>query len=509
MTLLDELIFKEVVESSLLENLGNNALRLPAAEKIRQLTRQGLLDENRILPYLSERYQIPLLSDLAETPQNIKDDALLQQVYEETHILLILLEEQPTCLVSIHSDWFSLDRIAFQMGCSLQCCLTTDQQIQSYLQLFTHPEWNTSEVSIADQIQRILEEAIAKQCSDIHLEPGESELLVRLRIDGSLQDAIKFPIEIQTPMLSRLKILAGMDIAVRRRPQDGHYSYRSRKGNVFDLRVSSLPTESGEKIVMRLLDQTPVQYKLEALGFFGDDLEILYTACRSSNGMILVVGPTGSGKTTTLYAMLNEINSREKNILTIEDPVEYHIEGINQVAVKPEQDLTFSKALRAALRQDPDVILIGEIRDEETAEIAIKAALTGHLVLSTLHSIDAVTTIQRLVNLEIEPELLADTLKVIISQRLIRRLCPHEDDNKADCPRCRGTGYSGRVPIYEILHIDPTIKERIRSGITGQKLVESAETLYFHSFQQTAQRLIEDGITDMRELQTVIMDKRS
>jgi type II secretory ATPase GspE/PulE/Tfp pilus assembly ATPase PilB-like protein len=323
-----------------------------------------------------------------------------------------------------------------------------------------------------------------------------------MRIDGHLHDRMEFALESQVPLLSRIKILAGMDIAVKRRPQDGHYSYHARQGHVYDLRVSSLPTEAGEKLVLRLLDQTPVQYKLSALGFLEDDLVVLTRACQMSSGIVLVVGPTGSGKTTTLYAMLNEMNSREKNILTIEDPVEYHIEGINQVTVQPAQDLTFSNALRASLRQDPDVILIGEIRDEETAEIAIKAALTGHLVLSTLHSVDAVTTIQRLSNLEVDPALLADTLSVIISQRLVRRICDH-DPSSSQCSRCHGSGYSGRVPVYEILRIDPVLRQRIREGCTSQNLIAPAPELYFHSFQQTSQRLIEAGITDEKELQTI------
>jgi len=269
------------------------------------------------------------------------------------------------------------------------------------------------------------------------------------------------PMSFHPLIFSRIKLLAGMDIAVRRRPQDGHYTYNSNSNRIFDVRVSTLPGQFGEKLVLRLLDQTPVQHKLEALGFFKNDLEMLYQASQAPSGLILMVGPTGSGKTTTLYAILNALNSQEKNILTIENPVEYHIEGITQVSVKPEQGLGFADTLRAALRQDPDVLLIGEIRDEETANIAVKAALTGHLVLSTLHSSDAVTAIQRLLNLGIAPDLLAETLTVIVSQRLVRRLCSHQNGNKSNphtsdknCLRCRGTGYSGRIPVYEILKVN-------------------------------------------------------
>jgi type II secretory ATPase GspE/PulE/Tfp pilus assembly ATPase PilB-like protein len=304
-----------------------------------------------------------------------------------------------------------------------------------------------------------------------------------------------------------------MDIAVRRRPQDGHYTYNSNSNRIFDVRVSTLPGQFGEKLVLRLLDQTPVQHKLEALGFFKNDLKMLYQASQAPSGLILMVGPTGSGKTTTLYAILNALNSQEKNILTIENPVEYHIEGITQVSVKPEQGLGFADTLRAALRQDPDVLLIGEIRDEETANIAVKAALTGHLVLSTLHSSDAVTAIQRLLNLGIAPDLLAETLTVIVSQRLVRRLCSHQNGNKSNphtsdknCLRCRGTGYSGRIPVYEILKVNSLVRDRIQAGDTGRKLIRPEPELYFHTMEQTAQRLTKEGLTDWKEVQPLLLN---
>ena len=265
--------------------------------------------------------------------------------------------------------------------------------------------------------------------------------------------------------------------------------------------------------MLRLLDQTPVQYKLEALGFFKNDLEMLYQASQAPSGLILMVGPTGSGKTTTLYAILNALNSQEKNIITIENPVEYHIEGITQVSVKPEQGLGFADSLRAALRQDPDVLLIGEIRDEETADIAVKAALTGHLVLSTLHSSDAVTAIQRLLNLGIAPDLLAETLTVIVSQRLVRRICTHHSSDKTKsiasknkCLGCKWTGYSGRIPVYEILKVNSLIRDRIQAGNTGKKLISPGKDLYFHTMEQTAQRLTEQSLTDWKEVQSLLLN---
>ena len=252
-------------------------------------------------------------------------------------------------------------------------------------------------------------------------------------------------------------------------------------------------------MVLRLLDQIPVTHNLEALGFFEEDLSVLKNACRAASGMVIMVGPTGSGKTTTLYAMLNLINSPSRNILTIENPVEYELPGITQISIDPDQDLDFSKTLRAALRQDPDVILIGEIRDEETAEIAVKAALTGHLVLTTLHSRDALTVIQRLKNLGISADLLSETLNLIVSQKLVRRLCRHHRREK-NCRNCRGTGYHGRTPLYEILKLDQNLRDRIRENVSGPALLEGIEGVYFRGMKETAGLLLEQRITDKKEL---------
>jgi len=306
-----------------------------------------------------------------------------------------------------------MNQVAFHLGEPIYWYLAQQEQIEALLET-SHLQIEDADIFATDRIHHLFEEAVSRRGSDIHLEPEKNQLRVRFRIDGYLQDSAPMPMSFHPLIFSRIKLLAGMDIAVRRRPQDGHYTYNSNSNRIFDVRVSTLPGQFGEKMVLRLLDQTPVQHKLEALGFFKNDLEMLYQASQAPSGLILMVGPTGSGKTTTLYAILNALNSEEKNILTIE-----------QVSVKPEQGLGFADTLRAVLCQDPDVLLIGEIRDEETANIAVKAALMGHLVLSTLHSSDAVTAIQRLLNLGIAPDLLAETLTVIVSQRLVRRLCSH------------------------------------------------------------------------------------
>ena len=512
MGLLDELVHEEDLDPEVMWQTGSTYLNLSELEKIRHLIQMDLLDESQLLRNLSNRYGLALLSNTHDEVQNHEKPLFSKQLYERTGILAIRFGSKCVGLLSVQSNWLSVNQVAFQLGAPVSWYLAQQQQIEALLETSKLPAAD-DDFSATGRIQQVFEKAISRRCSDIHLEPEKNKLRIRYRIDGYLQDAAAIPLSSHPLILSRLKLLAGMDIAVRRRPQDGHYSYRSNGGRHFDVRVSSLPGQSGEKLVLRLLDQTPVQHKLEALGFFKNDLEMLYQASQAPSGLILMVGPTGSGKTTTLYAIINALNSQEKNILTIENPVEYHIEGITQVSVKPEQGLGFAETLRAALRQDPDVILIGEIRDEETASIAVKAALTGHLVLSTLHSNDAVTAIQRLLNLGIAPDLLAETLTVIVSQRLVRRLCAHHNTGKPlngkndnNYLRCRGTGYSGRIPVYEILKVNSLVRNRIQAGESGNKLIRPDTELYFHTIEQTAQRLAKEGLTDWKELQPLLIN---
>lgn len=507
MSLLNELMEQNLIEENILENLGNLFHQATGMESLRQLERQQLVDETPLMPFFSHRYHVPLLSEAPSAPLPFSDSLLTHHIYQETKILLVVFGEQTGGLLSIHSDLFSLDKINHHFEAPLLWHWSTSQQIESLRQVSEQAEAVHANMSVVELTHYVLEQAITRRCSDVHFEAGEHKMTVRFRLDGHLYDAMELPADIQASVFSRLKILAGMDVAVKRRPQDGYHRFQAKNGERFDLRVASVPTEWGEKFVIRLLNQTPVQYKLEALGFFAEDLELLYRACRMQSGLILVVGPTGSGKTTTLYSMLNEINSRTKNIMTVEDPVEYHLTSINQVSVQSEHNLTFAQTLRAFLRQDPDVILVGEIRDEETADIAIKAALTGHLVLSTLHSADAVTTIQRLGDLGTDLNLLADTLKVVLSQRLVRRVCSHsQEEEKLNCPRCRGIGYSGRVPIYEILQVNRAINARIKARQLGEEMVAPGNGVRFHSFAQTAQRLIAKGITDSQEVATILSD---
>ncbi len=329
----------------------------------------------------------------------------------------------------------------------------------------------------------ILEAALERGASDIHLEPGKEQMGVRCRVDGVLQALITVPKKLQDSVLSRFKILAGMDIGEKRLPQDGRFQGTWQERPV-DVRVSSLPTLFGEKLVLRLLDREAIQLDLERLGFTVVNLEKMQQALRQPHGLFLVTGSTGSGKSTTLYAALASLDRKEQNIITVEDPVEYQLPGISQVTVKPQIGLTFARCLRSILRQDPDTIMVGEIRDGETASMSIHAALTGHRVFSTLHTNTAVGAVNRLLDMGVEPYLLASALQAVAGQLLVRRLCPHckkayevgQSDwesrylgleeprtlyRAAGCEQCRHTGYAGRLPLQEVLVITETLRRGI------------------------------------------------
>jgi len=351
-------------------------------------------------------------------------------------------------------------------------------------------------------VNLIITQAVKERASDIHLEPTEKELVVRYRVDGRLRQMMTTPKNTQPAIISRIKIISGMNIAEKRIPQDGRIQMRV-DGVPIDLRVSSVPTVFGEKIVMRILFKNNVLVKMDKLGFLPETLEKFRSVYRNPHGIILVTGPTGSGKTTTLSAVLNELNSPEENIMTVEDPVEYQIPGINQVQVNVKAGLTFASALRAFLRQDPDIIMVGEIRDKETAQIATQAALTGHLVLSTLHTNDAPSSITRLIDMDIEPFLVASTVIGVLAQRLVRAICegckeayqiqpndvyysivrewlrelPEERlifYKGKGCRQCNGTGYAKRVALHEVLVVDKDIRYLIGKNVPSTELKEAA-----------------------------------
>lgn len=377
-------------------------------------------------------------------------------------------------------------------------------------------------------VNLIFNDAIIKGASDIHFEPYEKEFRVRLRIDGILHEYMKPPMNLKNKVSSRLKIISGMDIAERRLPQDGRIKTRidtNTVKKVVDMRVSSLPTIHGEKIVIRILDKDQLKLDLTQLGFEPLSLQKFEKNIKEPWGIILVTGPTGSGKTNTLYSAVAKLNDEEVNILTAENPVEFNIFGINQVNIKEQIGLTFPAALRTFLRQDPNIILVGEIRDFETADIAIKAALTGHLVLSTLHTNDAPSTLARLINMGIEPFLVASALRLVQAQRLIRRLCSScksagkipaqtlieigftPEEAKAvqifepkGCDKCSNTGYKGRIGLFEVMELDDEIREMIMIGASTSELRQKAKEKGMMTLRQSGLEKIKQGITSIEEV---------
>lgn len=380
-------------------------------------------------------------------------------------------------------------------------------------------------------VNSIIERAITERASDIHLEPHETELCVRMRIDGMMRDILTVPRNLQGSVISRLKIMSGMDIAERRIPQDGRFNVVIKSKNI-DLRISTLPTVYGEKIVARLLDKSSGTLSKEAIGLEGADLEKYEKMIHCRSGVILLVGPTGSGKSTTMYTMIDELNTREVNLVTLEDPVEYNIDGVNQVQINEKTGMTFANGLRAILRQDPDIIAVGEIRDGETAEIAMRAAITGHVVLSTVHTNDAVGTVDRLKDIGVEPYLISSALRGVISQRLVRRICPKcrkpytptaeeldtlglkaADDlvfyKGEGCPNCFDTGYRGRIAVFEMLPITRKVRTMIADGSSRAQIEEELKSpeAGFVSLRENALRLVKEGITTSSEITRVINEE--
>jgi general secretion pathway protein E len=379
------------------------------------------------------------------------------------------------------------------------------------------------EAPVIRLINGLIAEAVKLRASDIHVEPFENSLSVRLRIDGVLQEVVSLTGRVGPLLVSRIKVMARLDIAEKRLPQDGRLSVAIGE-KAIDLRVSTLPAQHGERVVMRLLDKSHGHLHLDQLGMPGPALRAFRSALAEPNGIVLVTGPTGSGKTTTLYAGVSLLNDRTRNILTVEDPIEYALEGVGQTQVNPRIGMTFAAGLRAILRQDPDIVMVGEIRDAETAQIAVQASLTGHLVLSTVHTNSAISAVTRLRDMGIEPFLLASTLKVIVAQRLVRKLCPAcrkpvatgsrerqllgasapaEIFEPAGCPVCKNTGYQGRAGIYEVVTVGDDLRRMIHEDAAEQSLADvafrSAPTLADSGFG-----LVKAGVTSIEEVLRVV-----
>ncbi len=385
---------------------------------------------------------------------------------------------------------------------------------------------------IIKMVDAILGLAVDKKASDVHIEPQEKAVRVRFRVDGSLVPQLEVPSSMSSPMAARLKIMASLNISERRVPQDGRFRVRLPDGRKLEVRLSTLPSRYGEKIVMRLLGQSRISGDLRSMKINQRDLDAMQSALANPNGLVLVTGPTGSGKTSTLYTMLAALNTPERNIVTAEDPVEYELPGVTQVTVRPDIGLTFAKALRAFLRQDPDVILVGEVRDQETADIALKASVTGHLVLSTLHTNDAVTSVTRLVDMGVPAYMVAAAVRLVVAQRLVRSLCMHcreawtptdsqtrcltKDETRRlnmiwspkGCARCAGTGYQGRQAVMEVLPIrSAPMREAITRGVSPDSLRGLALSEGMRPLRRAVLELVERGETSLTEALKIIVDE--
>lgn len=548
----ENLIGIDELEKAKKEQKGNGG-RLSSA-----LVKLGYIDDKQLADFLARQYNIPAvdLDAFQIDPEVIK--MVPKKICEKYKVIpvsragdtLVLAMADPSN-VYIKDDLFHITR------CKITAVVAPEHSIEiaidryyssktKFESIMTEMEKETTSVDIdagtqsvvinneADDspvvkfVNVILTEAIKRKASDIHIEPYEKNFRVRMRVDGSLYEQIQPPSGIAGAIASRIKVMSKLDISEKRRPQDGRLKIKTKENKEVDFRVSILPTLFGEKVVMRILDKSNLQLDLKKLGFEDDDLVIFQKALYQPNGILLITGPTGSGKTTTIYSALAELNQPDVNISTAEDPVEFNLEGINQVQMNKDIDLTFAAALRSFLRQDPDIIMVGEIRDYETAEIAFKAALTGHLVVSTLHTNDAPATINRLINMGIEPFLVTSAVNLVVAQRLVKKICNYckntvhvdasaltdmgfrEDEigtfevKKGDgCERCNDTGYSGRISIYEILQFNDELKSLIFQKVDPLLLKQCAIKNGMKTLRRAALNKVKDGITTIEEVMAV------
>jgi type IV pilus assembly protein PilB len=510
--------------------------------------------EDQVVECLAAEYGVPYAKLEARLfDPKLVDDVLPREYIEKNLVLpLFKIEGMLTIAVTEPSNLFLIDELRAQTGLEVQIVATSTRDIRRMIttlpdsKVFViddiiedsdHSEVTLIEDAIEDigdveeiagqspvirLVNYVIYNATKEGASDIHIEPAERCVRVRYRIDGKLYKSLEVPLHLLGAVTSRIKIMAGLDISERRLPQDGrvHVMLDGRK---IDLRVSTFPGNRGEKTVIRVLDTRSVSLVLNDLGFAEDILSSLKSNVRAPNGIILVTGPTGSGKSTTLYAALNEIASMDNNICTVEDPIEYHLPLINQFQVQEKVGLTFSMALRTLLRQDPDVIMVGEIRDEETARTAIQAALTGHLVFSTLHTNDACSAITRLLNMGVEEYLISAALNMVLAQRLVRRICPKcRQDYKpprtlrralermgydipkffkgVGCRRCRNTGFAGRIGIHELLVVNDELRDAVVAGASIGTLREIGHRAEMITLRHDGIRKVREGITTIEEI---------
>jgi type IV pilus assembly protein PilB len=521
-----------ITEAQLQEALKEKA---PGQKLGDALLQRGYITEQQLIEVLEFQLGIPHVS-LYRYPIDPKVTNLISKEFAKRHMVMPLKIEGERLLVAMADpmDFFVIDDLRLSTGFQIETAIASkddilrtinkyydiDESVEDFLQMAPVPETREEERAIEDDspivrlVNQILQLAVEQRASDIHIDPQETKVLIRYRIDGILRTDRALPKHMQSMLTARIKILANMDITEHRIPQDGRIKMDIDFHPV-DLRVSTLPTVYGEKIVMRVLDLGAALNDIHKLGFNQLNLQRFIELIERPTGIILITGPTGSGKSSTLYAALNHLNSEEVNIITIEDPVEYQIEGVNQIQVNPNVGLTFAQGLRSILRQDPNIIMVGEIRDRETAEVAIRASLTGHLVLSTLHTNDALSTITRLIDMGIEPFLVATSLAGVVSQRLVRRVCrdcqEEQEPTKREieifarrgmkidklirgrgCPTCNMTGYRGRMAIHELLVMTEEMRRVILNKEPFSKLRELA-------IKNRMIFLIDDGLLKVKQ----------
>jgi type IV pilus assembly protein PilB len=504
------------------------------------LVELGYVDDRGVLETLAEAYGLPFASDTARLADPKVIEVLPREFLEEHGVLpMFLVRDVLTVAVSEPANLYLLEEIERRTGHRAQIVAATAQDIEaahrSYLPVanvfvideiyedidehdFAVIEQVTTEIADLEEdaghgpvvklVNFLIYSAVQEGASDIHIEPGDHSLRVRYRIDGKLYEKIQPPYKMQQAIASRIKIMANLDISERRLPQDGDFNVMM-DGRPIDLRVSTMPSKFGEIVVLRIIDSKNNRLSLDSLGFNEQMLIDWKSVVEQPNGVVLVTGPTGSGKSTTLYSVLSQLDTDEINVSTVEDPIEAQIKGINQSQINDRAGFTFSKALRSMLRQDPDVLMVGEVRDSETAAIVSQAALTGHLVFSTLHTNDSISAVTRLVNLGIEPYLVAATVRGVLAQRLVRKICPHcktawEGDEAvrkacgggdfsmgAGCNRCRGTGFAGRIGIFELLIPTNELLEAIGNDVSLQELrtLATHSTLRVDGLEKVAQGL--------------------
>lgn len=513
------------------------------------LVERGAIDEHQLAVALSEQFRIPLADLRVENPDPAAINAVPEELARKHAVIPLRLEDdgrvalvtgEPLSVEAIRELTEQCRKIRLMVGAKGDIVRLLDQAYNAlaladeHIQAFElvdviedGPEAITLEVDenapIVQVVNRILIQGVRARASDIHIEPREKELVVRFRIDGALSEAIRLPPRMGPPVASRMKVMSDLNIVERRRPQDGQFSV-AVDGRPIDVRISVVGTVHGEKIVLRLLDKTQSLIPLHALGMPEDVVGPYIDIVTAPLGMLLCTGPTGSGKTTTLYATLTQVQDPTKNVVTIEDPVEYQFEGINQMPISEAAGISFADGLRGILRQDPDVILVGEIRDVETARIATQAALTGHFVLSSLHAVDSVSALHRFTDMGIEPFLVASAINGVIGQRLMRRTCnacrtefdPHPDHVRmvkrqtgrapdkweygAGCNLCSGTGYSGRVGVYELLQVSDRVRDLIVTKATAREIRQAAIEEGMTTMLEQACGLVADGVTTVDDV---------